>query len=62
MVETIVGQFRLGQRLDAWQLVGGECVLVGIVILHYEKPSIPAWLQRIDFSRWGFSFSKTQLS
>jgi drug/metabolite transporter (DMT)-like permease len=38
----VIAYFWLGQRLDAWQLVGGLCVLVGIVVLQYEKPSIPA--------------------
>lgn len=38
----VIAYFWLGQRLDAWQLVGGLCVLVGIVVLQYEKPIIEA--------------------
>jgi drug/metabolite transporter (DMT)-like permease len=36
----VIAYFWLGQKLDAWQLVGGLCVLVGIVVLQYEKPPV----------------------
>ena len=32
----VIAYFWLGQKLDAWQLLGGLCVLVGIVVLQKE--------------------------
>ena len=34
----IIAYFWLGQRLDIWQIFGCALVLLGIVILQYEKP------------------------
>ncbi len=34
----IIAYFWLGQRLDIWQIFGCALVLIGIVILQYEKP------------------------
>jgi drug/metabolite transporter (DMT)-like permease len=36
----VIAYFWLDQKLDAWQLLGGLCVLVGIVVLQYEKPAV----------------------
>ena len=33
----IIAYFWLGQHLDAWQLTGCLCVMVGVAILQYEK-------------------------
>jgi drug/metabolite transporter (DMT)-like permease len=38
----VIAYFWLDQKLDAWQLVGGLCVLLGIVVLQYEKPNVQA--------------------
>lgn len=35
----IIAYFWLGQHLDFWQIGGCVCVLVGIIILQYEKPA-----------------------
>jgi len=33
----IIAYFWLGQHLDAWQLTGCLCVMVGVAILQYER-------------------------
>ena len=33
----IIAYFWLGQRLDIWQILGCVLVLIGIIILQYEK-------------------------
>lgn len=36
----IIAYFWLGQRLDPWQIAGCILVLIGVIILQYEKPEI----------------------